>query len=97
VPFNCTITQSTLLADQSGSVVVDIYKCSYSDFAPPTHPASGDKITASAPPTITSAEKSQDTTLTGWTVSLSAGDILGYDVKSATSITRVVSSLKVTG
>lgn len=96
VPFACTINAATSLADQSGSCVVDIFKCTYSAFAPPTHPASGDKITASAPPTISSATKAQDTTLTGWTTSISAGDILGFNVNSATTITRVTISLKVT-
>ena len=96
VPFACTITRATLLADQSGSVVVDVFRSTYSDFAPPTHPVSGDKLTASAPPTISTATKSQDATLTGWTTSLAAGDVLGFNVNSATTITRVTCSLKVT-
>lgn len=96
VPYACTISQATLLADQSGSVVVDIFRSTYSAFAPPTHPVSGDKLTASAPPTISSATKSQDATLTGWTTSLAAGDVLGFNVNSATTVTRVTCSLKVT-
>ena len=96
VPYACTITRATLLADQSGSVVVDIFRSTYSDFAPPTHPVSGDKLTASAPPTISTATKSQDATLTGWTTSLAAGDVLAFNVNSATTITRVTCSLKVT-
>lgn len=96
VPYACTISQATLLADQSGSVVVDIFRSTYSAFAPPTHPVSGDKLTASAPPTISSTTKSQDATLTGWTTSLAAGDVLGFNVNSATTITRVTCSLKVT-
>ncbi len=96
IPVACTISVATLLADQTGSVVVDVFRCVYSAFAPPTHPASADKITASAPPTISSATKSQDSTLTGWTKTLAAGDILGFNVNSATTITRVTISLKVT-
>ena len=96
VPYACTITQASLLADQSGSVVVDIFRSTYSAFAPPTHPVSGDKLTASAPPTISSATKSQDATLTGWTTSLAAGDVLAFNVNSATTVTRVTCSLKVT-
>lgn len=95
VPVGCTITQATLLADQSGSAVVDIFRSTYSAFSPPTHPAVGDKITAAAPPTITAATKSQDTTLNGWTTSLAAGDILAFNVTSCTSITRLTCSLKV--
>ena len=97
IPFACTINQSTLLADESGSIVVNIWKCTYSQFdASATHPVAADKITASAPPTISSTTKAQDATLTGWTTSISAGDILAYNVDSVTSIQRVTSSLKVT-
>lgn len=96
VPFACQITAVTLLADISGSIVVDVFRSTYSAFDPPTHPASGDKLTASAPPTISSAKKSQDSTLTGWTKTLAAGDVLGFNVNSVTSVTRVAVSLKVT-
>jgi len=91
VPFACTIKQVTMLADQTGSIVVDIWKDTYANF-PPTD---ADSITASAPPTISSAQKSQDSTLTGWTKSISAGDILAFNVDSCTTITRVTISLKV--
>lgn len=97
VPFALTITQATLLAAQSGSVVVDIFKCTYAQFdASSTHPVAGDKITASAPPTITTATKSQDATLTGWTTAVAAGSILGFNINSATTITRVTLSLTYT-
>jgi len=92
VPFACTITAATLLADVSGSIVVDIWKDTYANY-PPTV---ADTITASAKPTISSATKSQDTTLTGWTTSITAGDILGFKVDSATTVTRVTVALKVT-
>jgi len=92
VPFACTITQVTILADQSGSIVVDIWEDSYANF-PPTD---ADSITASAPPTLSSAQKAQDSTLTGWTTSISAGDILAFNVDSATTVTRVTISLTVT-
>ena len=91
IPFACTIKQVTMLADQSGSIVVDIWKDTYAS-SPPTD---ADSITASAPPTISSAQKSQDSTLTGWTKSISSGDILAFNVDSCTTITRVTISLKV--
>ncbi len=96
VPFAATITGAILLADQSGSIVVDIFKSTYTAFDPTTHPASGDKITASAPPTISSAKKSKDTTLTGWTTALAADDVLAFNVNSATTIQRVTASLLIT-
>ncbi|MBA7531789.1 hypothetical protein ES705_24010 [subsurface metagenome] len=91
IPFACTIQQVTMGADQSGSIVVDIWKNTYANFPP----ADGDSITAAAPPTITTAQKSQDSTLTGWTKTIAAGDILAFNVDSCTTITRVTISLKV--
>src|ERR1035437_4154779 len=92
--FAGTIQGNTLLADQSGSVVVDIWKCTYANFdASVTHPVAADKITASAPPTISTASKSTDTTLTGWTTTFAAGDVFGFNVNSCTAITKVTLAL----
>ena len=91
IPFACTINRVTLLADQSGSIVIDIWKDSYANF-PPTN---ADTITASAVPTISAATKSQDATLTGWTTSVAAGDIIGFNVDSITTVERVTLSLRV--
>jgi hypothetical protein len=97
VPFACTINRVTLLADRSGSCVIDVWRCTYAQFdAGATHPVVGDKITASAPPTIASSTKAQDSTLTGWTTSLAAGDVLAFNVNSASVVQRVTISLKVT-
>lgn len=90
VPFACTITGVTLLGDTSGSIVIDLWKDVYNQF-PPTD---ADSITASAPPTITSTTKSTDTTLTGWTTSVTAGDIIRFNVDSVTSFTRVTIAIK---
>lgn len=91
IPFACEIERVTLLADQSGSIVVNIWKDTYANFPPLV----GDKITASAPPTITTAQKSKDTTLTDWTKTIAAGDILAFNVDSVTDIERVTLALKV--
>lgn len=90
IPFAMTIQGVTLLADQSGSIVVDIWKDSYANFPP----LNADTITASAVPTISTAVKSQDLTLTGWTTAVVAGDILGFNVDSITSIQRVTIALR---
>lgn len=90
VPFAWTnITAGRMLADVSGSIVVDVWKDTYANYPP----VDADSITASAPLTISSATKSSDTTLTGWTKTGSAGDILGFNVDSATTVTRVTVSL----
>jgi len=91
VPFACTITAATLLADVSGSIVIDVWKDVYANYPPVV----GDSITASAKPTLSSAIKSRDTTLTGWTTAIAAGDVLGFSVTSATTVTKVALSLTV--
>lgn len=91
IPFAWTdIASARALADQTGAIVVDIWQDTYANF-PPTD---ADSITASAPVTIGSGNlKSEDTTLTGWDVAGSAGDILRYNVDSVTDIERVTISL----
>jgi hypothetical protein len=90
--YNFTIAANTLLADQSGSIVVNIWVDTYANY-PPTV---ADKITGSAPPTISSSTKSQDTTLTGWTTSVTSGQTMRFNVDSVTSIERVTLALKYT-
>ena len=90
VPYACTITQVTLGAKISGSIVIDIKTASYASF--PTTAS----IVAAAPPTITAAQKSQDSTLTGWTTTISAGTWIEFSVTSVTSLTWVAINLKVT-
>lgn len=92
IPFACTIERATLLADQSGSIVIDIWKDTYANFPPDNT----DSITDSTPPTITTDTDSEDDTLTDWTVAISAGDILAFNVDSVTTIERVTLALKVT-
>lgn len=95
IPFACTISSVTMLADQNGDIVVDIWKDTYANF-PPTD---ADSITASAVPSIVASpdtNKSQDSTLSGWTTSISAGDILRFNVDSNTNVQRLTLSLKVT-
>lgn len=90
VPFACTINSVTMLADQTGSIVVGIAKGTYAAFNTTT------SIVGSTPPTITTALKSTDSTLTGWTTTISANDILYFSVTSASTVTRVTVSLTVT-
>jgi hypothetical protein len=92
IPFDCTIDAATLLADQFGSLVISVWSDTYASY-PPT---SGDNIAASAPPTLSSALKSRDTTLTGWTKTLTKGSTLRFTVTSCAVITRATLTLEVT-
>lgn len=91
IPFNCTIERVTLLADQVGSVVVDLYVDTLANYPPDV----ADTITAAAIPTITTDDNSQDTTLTGWITALTSGSTIRYNVDSVTTITRVTVALLV--
>ena len=90
--FDCTINSWDILADQSGSIVVDVWKDSYANF-PPTI---ADTIAGTEKPTLSSAAKNQDTSLTSFSTSVSAGDIWRLNVDSATTITRVTISFNYT-
>ena len=92
MPFNCTITGWTLLADQSGSIVIDVWKDSYGNF-PPTV---ADTIAGTEKPTLASVQKNQDLTLSTWTTGLLQGDVLGFNVDSVTTVTRIALALRVT-
>lgn len=90
-PVAGTITRARLLADQSGSAVVDVWKDIFANY-PPTV---ADTITASAKPTLSAQDHSEDTTLTGWTTAVAAGDVFGFNVDSASTITRLVLELTI--
>jgi len=92
VPGSGTITSYTLLADASGSAVIDIWKDIYGNF-PPTD---ADSITFTTPPTLTSAIKATDSTLTNWTKTLAAGDILRFHLDSSSTVKRLTLTLAYT-
>lgn len=93
IPFDCVITGWSIFEDTatSSSVVVDVWKDTYANFPPVV----GDTIAASAKPTLSSATKNQDNTLTGWTTAVTAGDCIVPNVDSATAAKRVVVVLRV--
>jgi hypothetical protein len=92
VPYAGTITGYEIVADQTGSIVVDVWKDTYANY-PPTDT---DSITASAPITISSANKAQDNTITGWITGITEGDLLRFNVDSASTVTAVTIFLLVT-
>ena len=90
VPFACTISDWYLLADQSGSIVIDVWKDTYANF-PPTV---ADTIAGTEKPTLASVQGNRDTALSSWTTTVTADDILGFNVDSATTVTRVNLTVK---
>ena len=92
VPYTGTITKVSLLADATGSIVIDVWKDTYANY-PPTV---ADTIAAAAKPTLSSANKSEDSTLTGWTTAVTAGDVLKFNVDSVSGLTQVALLLEIT-
>ena len=92
IPFGCTLTAWTLLADTTGSITVDITNDSYANYGTNTS-----MVGTGTKPNISSATKGQQTSITGWTTtSISAGNVVGFNVTAATTVTRVTVALTVT-
>ena len=84
VPFAGTLSRWTLLADVVGDLVIDVWSESYAD-APPTV---ADTIASNQKPTLSGVIKNELTALTNWTTAVTAGDVFGFNVDSATTVTR---------
>lgn len=80
-PYTGTIKRWYLIADQSTTTTVDIWK---SAGAIPTNT---NTITASAKPALSAAELNDSSTLTGWTTSVAEGDVLIMEVESNNNAT----------
>lgn len=94
VPFAGTVDSWTILADQSGSIMIDVWKDSLANF-PPT--IADSMCTGKEPYIAPSAAYAEDTSITDWTTDdIAAGDVLRFSVASNASITRATLSLKVT-
>lgn len=90
VTATCTITGWTIIGDQTGSCVIDVLRATYG-----AYPSTA-SITGTAKPTLTTATKATSTTLTGWSTSLTAGDVLVFNVDSASAVEQVYIALEVT-
>ena len=87
IPFDAIITGWALMADQTGSIAVDIWKVPSASFPPLV----GNSITGGNAPSLSGAASAFQTTApAGWTTQINAGDCLGLRVVSATTV-QVVS------
>lgn len=95
MPFACTITGWTLIADAVSSSVVDVKVCAYASF--PTTAS----ICGANPPTITAVQNNQllaaaFTAAPFTTVALAKGDVVEFDVTSNSAAKRLDLTLYVT-
>lgn len=95
IPYGCTITGAYLAsvdsscAALSASATVEVWIKSAAI------PTSSDKVSASAPLTLSSASLSADTTLTGWTTAVTAGSWAIFKLATSTTGQKYIAALKV--
>jgi hypothetical protein len=93
VPFNATITGWALMADQVGSMSVDIWKEPIGSFPP----LIANSITGGQPLTLSSQSSMiLSPTPVGWTTQINAGDCLAFHVTLAITVQTVTAELMVT-
>jgi hypothetical protein len=93
LPYDCNVIRVTMLADQTGSIVIDIWEDTYAAFDAGTL-VDADTIAEAELPTISNEQAFQDETpLGGGVISLTAGNILAFHVDSCTTIERCTISL----
>lgn len=90
IPYAGTITGWTLLADQAGSVVLDIWKC-HQAMHPPTI---ADSITGWNKPDLTDEIQSSGGVI-GWATDIDPFDIFAFNVDSVAIIKKLTLTLTV--
>ena len=88
-PFDGTIQAWYLTGDPSGSIVIDVWKLAGAI------PTAANTIAGSEFPTLSAATVASDLALTTWNVNVLSGDIFGFSVTSASSVTKAVLSVKI--
>lgn len=85
IPWNMTIQSWYLVADVAGSIVIDVWKDTFANFPPTVL----DSITGTEKPTLSAIDKNSDTNLTTWITTISAGDVVRFNVDSVSTVTKV--------
>ncbi len=98
IPVACTLTGWRLLstdaAATSGAIKIDVWRDTYTNYPPDN----SDSITnAHEPEIVATNKKAEDTNISDWTsVAIVAGDVIGFNVDSCTSITRATLQIQLT-
>jgi hypothetical protein len=90
IPYSATIYGWDIIGNTSGTCIIDLWKTTLSSF-PPT---SANTIAVSQKPTLSNQMINRNDTLTGWTTSINANDILAFTVLSASTVSRVNLTIK---
>lgn len=92
VPYSFTIQSASLASDVAGSATVDVRTVAYASY---TGPGSATSIAASAIPTLSSATKYQDVTLTGWTKVIAANTFVCFAMSGISTSTTLQAELSI--
>ncbi len=98
IPVACTLTGWRLLstdpAATSGAIQIDVWKDTYTNYPPDN----SDSITNAHEPAIAATnKKAENTNLSNWTTTaVTAGDVIGFNVDTVTSLTRATLQLQLT-
>jgi len=77
-----------VLSDQTGDIVFEIEKCTFADYPNFTSITNGARVQ------LTNSDKYFDDVLNNWTSTITAGEILRFNVISVNNIRRLLVSLK---
>ena len=91
IPYAGTITGWQIIANATGSCVVDVWKT-----ASGAVPTVANTITGTEKPTLTSQQINTDLALTSWTTTVAQNDVVAFNVDSATTVSRVNLSIFIT-
>jgi hypothetical protein len=90
IPNNMIINSWTIISPQTGNIIIDIWKNSYVNYPPTVL----DSITGTEKPSLISQNKNRDLSLSTWTNSVSAGDIVRFNVDSCIGIQKATISIE---
>ena len=94
MPYAATITAATLVGSPSGTITIDIWRCTYAQFdGGATHPVANDSICGSNQLSISSGTKTTSN-LSNWTCSLTQGDIIAFNISNVSGMTQATISLQ---
>jgi hypothetical protein len=90
MPFACTITGWHLVGSPQGTVVLDVWKKAGAV------PTVADSITGTEKPSLSAAEMNSDTSLSSWTTSVAAGDVIAFNVDSCVGCRKLTLTVAAT-
>lgn len=90
VPFSGNIDRWDIVADASGSAVVDVWKSAGAI------PTDGNRIAGTEKLTLSAQQLAADTSLTTWsTLAVAVGDVLGFELESVATCTRITAEIRI--